>query len=75
MSELAPLPAPDAMLDALHLRRRSLELEAFAVRARIEEVDELIGLALRHQRRKPGPRPRVVVAPPPEPEPPDGEAA
>lgn len=76
MSELAPLPAPDATLDALRLRLRDLELEAVRVRACTEEVRNLIGLVERNGRRKPGPRPgvRVVVAPPPDPEP-DGDTA
>jgi hypothetical protein len=54
--------APDATatLEALRERRRSLELDAVAVKARCEEVAELIAMLEHSARRRPG-RPRKPV--------------
>jgi hypothetical protein len=54
---------PD-LLAALKLRQRDLELDAVAVKSRIEEVAELIAL-LEHPQRKRGrpPGPRAVFTP------------
>ena len=49
----------DAALVGLRERERSLELEAVAIKARVEEVRELIETLERGPRRKPG-RPRNV---------------
>jgi hypothetical protein len=51
---------PD-LLAALHQRRRDLELDAVAVKSRIEEVAELIAMLERPQRRG---RPRKLEAVP-----------
>ena len=55
---------PD-LLAALKLRQRDLELDAVAVKSRIEEVAELIAMLERSQRRGPGrpPGPRAVFTP------------
>jgi hypothetical protein len=54
---------PD-LLAALKLRQRDLELDAVAVKSRIEEVAELIAM-LEHPQRKRGrpPGPRAVFTP------------
>jgi hypothetical protein len=54
---------PD-LLAALHQRRRDLELDAVAVKSRIEEIAELIDM-LEHPQRKRGrpPGPRAVFTP------------
>ena len=51
----------DTILAALRTRQRDLELDACAVRARVEEVAELIALLEGSQRRRPG-RPRNAPA-------------
>lgn len=64
-----------AALEGLRIRERELELDACAVKARVEEVRELI-LALEHPRRRPGrPRKISVVEAEPQPEPEEGAAA
>ena len=45
-----------AALEGLRLRERELELDAVAIKARVDEIRDLIGL-LEHPRRKAG-RPR-----------------
>jgi hypothetical protein len=55
---------PD-LLAALKLRQRDLELDAVAVKSRIEEVAELIAMLEQPQRNKRGrpPGPRAVFTP------------
>ena len=53
---------PD-LLAALKLRQRDLELDAVAVKSRIEEVAELIAMLERPQRRGRPPGPRAVFTP------------
>jgi hypothetical protein len=53
---------PD-LLAALKLRQRDLELDAVAVKSRIEEVAELIALLERPPRRGRPPGPRAVFTP------------
>jgi hypothetical protein len=55
---------PD-LLAALKLRQRDLELDAVAIRSRIEEVAELIAMLEQPQRNKRGrpPGPRAVFTP------------
>ena len=48
-------------LEALRERRRDLELDAVAVRSRIEELAEIIATLEHGPRRRPG-RPRVASA-------------
>lgn len=63
-----------AALEGLRERERALELDAVAIKARVEEVRELI-LALEHPRRRPG-RPRSVpVIQMPDRQPEEGTAA
>ena len=52
---------PDtAVLSALRSRQRDLELDAVAVRSRIEEIAELIAMLEHGPRRRPG-RPRRPI--------------
>jgi hypothetical protein len=67
--------APDATtMEALRERQRSLELDAVAIKARVEEVRDLIAMLEHGARRRPG-RPRkpveVIGLPIPQPEPKD----
>jgi hypothetical protein len=51
-----------AALVGLRLRERELELDACAIRARVEEIRDLIGLLEHGSRRRPGrPRSRPTV--------------
>jgi hypothetical protein len=51
-----------AALVGLRLRERELELDACAIRARVEEIRDLIGLLEHGTRRRPGrPHRRTVV--------------
>jgi hypothetical protein len=51
-----------AALVGLRLRERELELDACAIRARVEEIRDLIGLLEHGTRRRPGkPRNRPTV--------------
>jgi hypothetical protein len=51
-----------AALTGLRERERTLELDAVAIRSRVEEVRELIGLLEHGPRRRPGrPRSRPTV--------------
>lgn len=51
----------DTILTALRTRQRDLELDACAVRARVEEVAELIAILEGSNRRRVG-RPRAAAA-------------
>ena len=52
----------DSLVDHLRDRLRDLELEACAIRARVEEVRSLLAQA---ERRRPGRKPKVVDMLPP----------